>query len=179
MAANNDALLADVDDLATRLSNVNTSNDPNDGAPGSTNESIISNDPSHLTYNSTMDPSLSAHRKTTFKLIDFYDNVRNIYVCPGEHCRRTYRDAKDFHKHLLGREHTGGQTTCPSCLKNFDSLVALCAHMEAPSRKCNIRHSVNYNQVLREISAGLVGTGGHHADGSVKYIMPTDEGWAA
>ena len=49
--------------------------------------------------------------------------------------------------------------------------------MEAPSKKCSIRHAIDYDQVLREVTAGLVGTGGRFEDGTVKYIMPEDEGW--
>jgi hypothetical protein len=178
-----DKVLAEIEELGSRLSdsrlsNVSTIQVSKEGTSGKNVESaVMSNEPSNPSYNDTIHGSLSAHRKPTFKLIDFYCPIREIYICPGRDCQRTFKKDVDFHKHLLSSVHVGGRQTCPSCLRHFNSVSSLFAHMEAPSRKCNIRHSVNYNQVLREISAGILGTGGHHADGSVKYIMPTDEGW--
>lgn len=120
-----------------------------------------------------------SYASTTFKLSDFWCPIRELFVCPGSNCGEVFAKAEDFHAHLSGPAHVGGNATCPSCLKHFATNYALLCHMEAPSRKCNIRHSVNYNQVLREVTAGLVGTGGHFGDGAVKYIMPEDEGWKA
>lgn len=123
--------------------------------------------------------STFSQTSTTFKLADFWCPIREVFVCPGTSCGAVFPKAESFHAHLSSRAHISGNITCPSCLRHFASYHALLSHMEAPSRKCNIRHSVNYNQVLREITAGLVGTGGHHEDGGVKYIMPEDEGWQA
>ncbi|KPI38527.1 uncharacterized protein AB675_4291 [Cyphellophora attinorum] len=181
---NDDAALAEIDNLASRISNLTTANGTEEPLGGKDSvvgnaSSVAANDASMLSYNSTIDTSLSAHRKTTFKLIDFYDKVSDSYTCPVPRCKRVFKDPRDFHKHLLGPAHTGGRVQCPSCLKDFSNLTALCSHMESFNRRCKIKHSVNYNQVLRELTAGVVGTGGFHDDGSVKYIMPTDEGWDA
>lgn len=169
--------LIDLDDLGSRISSSLTVNESNvsDGKA----KSAVSLDPSAVSHTSNMDGSLNVHRKSTFKLADFWIDEQSHYECPGQDCKQTFEDASDFHKHLLSRAHVGGHVTCPSCLLHFNSLTALCAHMEAPSRRCNIRHSVNYNQVLREVTAGLIGTAGTFEDGSVKYAQPTDEGWIA
>lgn len=131
----------------------------------------ISSQPATVNSNATWQTA------ATFKLSDYWCPKRNVFICPGSDCGQAFAKAERFHDHLSS--HGGTQATCPSCLRHFASNYALLCHMESPGRKCNIRHSVNYNQVLRELSAGLVGTGGHFEDGTVKYIMPEDEGWQA
>jgi hypothetical protein len=120
--------------------------------------------------------SLAAQTFSTFKLIDFWCPLREQYICPGRDCVQMFDKDTHFLQHLRGR-HTSNASQCPKCLKRFNGPRPLIAHMESPSQKCDIRYSVNYNQVLREVSAGLLATCGHLPDGSVKYIMPPDEGW--
>lgn len=150
-------------------------------AQGSNVSSLRQGTPIFTGYDSKSQANSTAFSQTstTFKLADFWCPIREVFVCPGTSCGEAFSKAEDFHAHLSSRAHVGGNITCPSCLRHFASYYALLSHMEAPSRKCNIRHSVNYNQVLREVTAGLVGTGGHLEDGGVKYIMPEDEGWQA
>jgi hypothetical protein len=120
--------------------------------------------------------SLVARTTPTFKLRDFWCPIREQYICPGKDCGQMFSNPTHFLNHLRGR-HASSVSTCPKCLKRFNGPRPLIAHMESPSQKCDIRYSVNYNQVLREVSAGLLATGGHLPDGGVKYIMPQDEGW--
>jgi len=107
----------------------------------------------------------------------YFDPIVNKFVCPGRNCGRQYVTPEDFSAHLLTDAHTGGLTTCPSCLKKFANTANLIAHCESNSRKCNIRKSVNYNQVMRELTAGLIGTDGHLVDGSVRYVPTELEEW--
>jgi hypothetical protein len=44
------------------------------------------------------------------------------------------------------------------------------ASCESPSKRCNIRNTLNYNQVLREITGRLISAEGHHIAGSVRYV---------
>ncbi|ETN45112.1 uncharacterized protein HMPREF1541_09989 [Cyphellophora europaea CBS 101466] len=121
----------------------------------------------------------NSHQPATFKLLDFYCPIREIYICTGANCGQTFKEEAEFLAHLSGPAHVGGRVTCQFCLKTFANNYALLSHMESSSRKCAMRNSVNYNQVLRDVTAGLVGTGGHFSDGQVKYIFPKDEGWKA
>jgi hypothetical protein len=92
------------------------------------------------------------------------------FDCPGKKCGGSFDTVEAFNAHLTSSAHVGGRTVCPSCLSKFTSTMALVAHCESPSKKCNIRNSANYNQVLREITGGLIGAEGHHIDGSVRYV---------
>jgi hypothetical protein len=140
--------------------------------PPGTPQNLDPNAPhSHITTTTTIT------KPSTLSISKFYDPLREAYECPGSKCHRLYTTPEDFRDHLLGEAHVGGHVTCPSCLNRFKSNAALVAHMESGSRWCTIRHSSNFNQVLREVSAGLLGTGGHLLEGDVRYIAPGDEGW--
>lgn len=134
--------------------------------------------PTH-TANGSQASSVPATIPSTFKMTDFWCPQRRIYRCPGANCGEHFKTEGDFHAHLSGPAHGNGRVTCPSCLKHFNSNYALLCHMEAPSRRCQIRHSTDYSEWLRELTAGLLDTGGYFADGTVKYIMPEDQGWQA
>lgn len=115
----------------------------------------------------------------TLKTGDLWDAIREMYVCPGSKCGRMFKDHDSFYDHLLSPAHVGGHHTCPSCLNRFNSVTAWVNHAESGSKGCQVRNSYNYNQVMREMTAGLLGAGGHMEDGSVKYVAPGDEGWEA
>jgi hypothetical protein len=107
----------------------------------------------------------------------YFDPLQNAFVCPGQKCRTKYATAKEFDEHLVSSAHVGGKTVCPSCLSRFNTTAALISHCESGSKKCTIRKSANYNQVMRELTAGLLGTEGHLIDGSVKYVANKPEDW--
>lgn len=115
----------------------------------------------------------------TLKTGDLWDSIREMYVCPGSTCGRMFKDHDAFYDHLLSPAHVGGHQTCPSCLNRFNSVSAWVNHAESGSKGCQVRKSYNYNQVMREMTAGLLGAGGHLEDGTVKYVAPGDEGWEA
>lgn len=107
----------------------------------------------------------------------FWDAIRQEYICPGEKCRRHFKTVTDFRQHLLSSAHVGGTVVCPLCLKRFATTAAWVSHTESASKKCNIRNSVHFNQVLREISGGVLGANGHMDDGTVNYVAPKIEEW--
>lgn len=107
----------------------------------------------------------------------YFDPLQNCFVCPGQKCHAKYATPEDFDEHLLTNAHVGGQTVCPSCLRKFNTTAALITHCESGSKKCTIRKSANYNQVMRELTAGLLGTEGHLIDGNVKYVANKPEDW--
>lgn len=107
----------------------------------------------------------------------YWDPLRQEYVCPGEKCLRAFKSQLDFKKHLLSSAHVGGQVTCPSCLKKFATTTAWVAHCESASKKCDIRKSTDFNNVMREITGGVLGTSGFLRDGAVKYVAPQIEDW--
>ena len=107
---------------------------------------------------------------STISAYDFYEPTTGLFICPGSKCGERYKSPEAFISHFNTGAHVGGKTNCPSCCQRFGSTAALIAHCESGSKKCNIRHSANYNQIMRELTAGLIGTEGHHEDGTVKYI---------
>jgi hypothetical protein len=100
----------------------------------------------------------------------YYNTLTNKFDCPGRKCGGHFDTIEAFNAHLTSSAHVGGRTVCPLCLRKFPSTMALVAHCESPSKRCNIRNTANYNQILREITGGLLGAEGHHIDGSVRYI---------
>jgi hypothetical protein len=102
--------------------------------------------------------------------MDCFQSMINKFECPGRNCGRTFDTIEAFNDHLVGPDHKGGPNVCPSCLGKFKSTMALVAHCESPSKKCAIRKSPNYDKLLREITAGIIGAEGHHIDGSVRYV---------
>jgi hypothetical protein len=102
--------------------------------------------------------------------MNHFNDLTKKFECPGRKCGGGFDTIEAFNAHLTGDAHVGGRTVCPSCLSKFASTMALVAHCESPSKRCNIRNTANYNQVLREITGGLIGAEGHHIDGSVRYV---------
>ncbi len=118
----------------------------------------ISTKPAPITPASILDP------------MNHYNDLTKKFECPGRKCGGSFDTVEGFDAHLTSNAHVGGRTVCPSCLSKFASTMALVAHCESPSKRCNIRNTANYNQVLREITGGLIGAEGHHIDGSVRYV---------
>ena len=127
--------------------------------------------------NARITTSQPVDRQTKLQLDNYWDSIRECYICPAQSCNRPFPTPEAFHAHLLSGAHVGGHVTCPSCLNRFRTNAALISHMESAGKGCNVRNSINYNQVLREVSAGLLGTSGHMEDGTVKYVAARDEGW--
>jgi hypothetical protein len=115
--------------------------------------------------------------KSTLDPWKYFDPLINAFVCPGAKCGGKYATPKEFQEHLSSSAHVGSKAVCPSCLSKFKSTAALISHCESGSKKCTIRKSANYNQVMRELTAGMLGTQGHLIDGSVKYVANKPEDW--
>jgi hypothetical protein len=107
----------------------------------------------------------------------YWDPLHQVYRCPSSKCKRDFSSAQDFRTHLITSAHVGGQVTCPKCLKKFTTAAAWVAHSESASKKCDIRNSYNYNQVMREITGGVLGTAGFEENGGIKFVAPKIEEW--
>ncbi|OAP65758.1 hypothetical protein AYL99_01730 [Fonsecaea erecta] len=107
----------------------------------------------------------------------YWDANRQVYSCPTIRCKRQFRTLADFKAHLLTSAHVGSQVTCPSCLKKFASTSAWVAHTSSASKRCDIRHSANFNQIMREFTGGLLGTQGYNDNGTVRFVAPKIEDW--
>jgi hypothetical protein len=133
--------------------------------PSVPNVSLSTNPNAHLsTKPAPISPS------SILEPMNHFHELTNKFECPGKKCGGLFDTIEAFNAHLTSNAHVGGRTICPSCLAKFPSTMALVAHCESPSKRCNIRNGANYNQVLREITGGLIGAEGHHIDGSVRYV---------
>ena len=108
---------------------------------------------------------------------NYWNDHEQCYTCPSPNCRRNLATVEDFKAHVLMATHMGGRTQCPACLKKFNSTAALVSHCEQGSRKCQIRKSPNYDEVLRELTSGLLTTSGYLEDGSVQYKAVEVDDW--
>lgn len=133
--------------------------------PSASSSAVSTNSNAHLTTQPA--PLMPA---SLLDPMNHFNDITNKFECPGRQCGGLFNTIESFNAHLTSSAHVGGRTVCPSCLSKFASTMALVAHCESPSKRCNIRNTANYNQVLREITGGLIGTEGHHIDGSVKYV---------
>jgi hypothetical protein len=88
---------------------------------------------------------------------------------------RTYKSAEGFKAHFSSGAHINPKKSqCLSCLRKFPTLWALIAHCESPSQKYHIRKSTRYNEILQDLTAGLLGTDGHlEESGDVRYVANT------
>jgi hypothetical protein len=129
----------------------------------------------HITTMPAQPPLFAASKEGVAR---FWDHVCQKYVCPGPRCHQSFKSALAFQNHLASSAHVGGTVVCPSCLKRFASTTAWVAHSSSASKKCNIRQSADYNNVIREITGGLIGTEGFLEDGTVRYIAPKIEEWS-
>ncbi|EXJ84839.1 hypothetical protein A1O3_05513 [Capronia epimyces CBS 606.96] len=166
----NNSEVASMYDKKVAASVVSENMPPSVRPPGETSSSVhrhIINMPAHSIISSSA--PLDIER--------FWDALHQQYMCPGERCRRQFSNAEQFKQHLLTSAHVGGQVVCPSCLKRFATTFAWVAHVESPSKRCDIRNSINLNLVIREITGGVLGTQGHMGDGTVQYIAPKIEEW--
>ncbi|EXJ75262.1 uncharacterized protein A1O5_01958 [Cladophialophora psammophila CBS 110553] len=107
----------------------------------------------------------------------YWDAIRQVYSCPTIKCKRQFKTPVQFREHLLSSSHIGGQVTCPLCLKLFATTSAWVAHTESASKRCDIRNSANFNQIMREITGGVLGTRGYNDNGTVKFVAPKIEDW--
>ena len=158
-----------------RLSQISTAN--TQPSPQSQNISAASPTPNNNPNSRIRIVSAAFAAKSTIDAWKYFDPLQNCFVCPGQKCHAKYATSKEFDQHLVSSAHVGGKTVCPSCLSKFDTTAALISHCESGSKKCTIRKSANYNQVIRELTADLLGTEGHLIDGSVKYVANKPEDW--
>lgn len=106
----------------------------------------------------------------------YWDSIQSCYICPGARCGQRITSVSAFEAHLLSPAHVGAKVQCPSCLKKFKTATALVAHAESGSLKCDVRNSMEYDKVIRDITAGLIKVDGTWRDGSVKYeSQPVDQ----
>ena len=108
---------------------------------------------------------------------NYWNDHDQSYTCPISHCARNMKTVEDFRSHLLEAAHIGGKTQCPACLKKFNSVFALVSHCEMGSTKCQIRKMPNYDEVLRELTSGVLTTTGYLEDGSVRYKAVDADEW--
>lgn len=106
----------------------------------------------------------------------YWSPIEHRYICPGQRCGLKFPSPASFEAHLLTGVHMVGTVQCPSCLKRFKTTTGLVAHIESGSVKCDIKQGAEFDLILREISAGLLGLGSTGADGFIRYksIAPSE-----
>ena len=148
-----------------------------------TNPTLSAPDPSHLPVNdiTATNPHVQTARSMApTSLLDpenYWNELQQFYLCPGTRCGRSFQTNEQFKAHLLSSAHVEGKTQCPNCLNQFRSTYALIAHCEAGSKRCQIRKAPNFNEILRELTAGALGTNGYLDDGSVKFTANQVHEW--
>ncbi|ROT43691.1 hypothetical protein SODALDRAFT_327894, partial [Sodiomyces alkalinus F11] len=60
------------------------------------------------------------------------------------------------------------------CFKWFKDVVAMTAHAESQSKRCNLRFSQHYRPFIDQLTAGVVDAVGVHEDSTVKYEVSKD-----
>ena len=156
---------------STHLSGSNTSTDRTP-IPGT--DRPVKNDP-NLRFAEVQTEARVVPR-SILNPMNYYDELLDKFVCTGKDCKRKFDTAEAFKGHLITGTHVGGRTQCPTCLRKFPTTWALISHCESASRKCKISKTANYNQILRELTSGLLGTEGH-TESDVRYVAVPVREW--
>ncbi|TKA73067.1 hypothetical protein B0A49_02150 [Cryomyces minteri] len=98
----------------------------------------------------------------------FWDTVLELYRCPFVDCENVYALPPDLARHLLA-SHAPPRPRCPTCLRIFRSTTALTAHCEAPTARCKIGISQDFDKAVMDFSGGFLETKGTDADGVVQW----------
>lgn len=85
--------------------------------------------------------------------------------------RKSFTKKAALIQHLRSAAHSGTKASCPACLRHFESLYALAAHVESQSQKCYMRQSKMYNIFLDQLTLGMAEVGGSHSDFMQKYQL--------
>lgn len=107
----------------------------------------------------------------------YWSPIEHNYICPGQRCGLKFPSPAAFEAHLLTGVHMVGTVQCPSCLKRFKTTTGLIAHIESGSVRCDIKQGAEFDLMLREISAGLLGLASTGADGFVRYKSLAPSEW--
>ena len=90
----------------------------------------------------------------------------------------TYFDEVKVKTHLISGYHEGSDNKCIKCLKVFKTPIALLAHMESASTRCNVRDTEQYGHLLYMVSGGFLDVnnderGAKLPDGQLRMRAPT------
>ncbi|ROW15517.1 hypothetical protein VPNG_02394 [Cytospora leucostoma] len=85
--------------------------------------------------------------------------------------RKSFTKKAALIQHLRSAAHYGAKVSCPACLRHFESLYALAAHVESQSQKCYMRQSKMYDIFLHQLTLGMAEVGGSHSDFMQKYQL--------
>lgn len=107
----------------------------------------------------------------------FWDPLQENYACPAQKCGARFPSIEKFVDHLHSGAHVVTHVTCPGCLKRFRTTAALISHCESGSRKCKVRNAIDYDLMIREVTAGMISTDGYLPDGSIKYTATEVQDW--
>ncbi|KAE8150695.1 putative C2H2 finger domain protein [Aspergillus avenaceus] len=105
----------------------------------------------------------------TWDATKFFDSFIGEFVCIcGEH----FPSMKVFEDHVLLHSRVGEQADhkeCPGCYKRFKTTAALVAHFESPTVRCTFTESDRYEQLVDELTGGIIQAVGYNEDGTRKY----------
>ena len=59
--------------------------------------------------------------------------------------------------HLQSGYHYGTDNQCVKCLKKFDKVYQLVAHMESDSIRCGVKYTRRYGHMIHILSGGFLG----------------------
>ena len=71
-----------------------------------------------------------------------------------------HEDTLTLKAHLISGYHIGTDHRCAKCLRLFRDPVALIAHMETSSQRCNIRETQHYVNLIYVITGGFLDVNG-------------------
>lgn len=136
--------------------------------PGSTRTACITNN-KHNSLESLW------HNLDLGSVLDSASTRMKLANLGFHHRRKTFNNKSALIQHLRSGNHNRRKFTCPSCLDRFDSLFALAAHVESPSRKCKINQEFDekdmYRIFLDQLTLGMVEVGGLFSDCTQKFEL--------
>ncbi|KAI2615855.1 hypothetical protein GGR54DRAFT_252482 [Hypoxylon sp. NC1633] len=93
-----------------------------------------------------------------FNVALFKNPILDVYSCPHKGCNSKFKASKGLISHLNSPTHARPKFKCMRCEATFNCASAWARHAETiPLAKCPIRRTPRYGDVLKAISAGILG----------------------
>ncbi|KAL9128486.1 MAG: hypothetical protein Q9217_002836 [Psora testacea] len=112
---------------------------------------------SHASSYSASQPA-GAKKTTDWDHLHFdKDNITGEWICPFGTCGVRSKEIDPLKEHLQSGYHYGTDNQCVKCLKKFEKVDRLIAHMESDSIRCGIKWTRRYGHIIHILSGGFLG----------------------
>ncbi|KAL9100675.1 MAG: hypothetical protein Q9163_003982 [Psora crenata] len=142
--------------------------------PAACSTSITTNPEGRRAYSYSASQVFRTEKKSDWDHLQFEkDDITGDWKCPFETCGVLSKEIQPLIEHLQSGYHYGTDNQCVKCLKKFQEVHQLIAHMESDSIRCGIKWTHRYGHIIHILSGGFLGVVRDENDRP--YIKEVDE----